>query len=227
MSTKGYEVLVPELTIHREVGTLTDPNTGEVTGRQNGNGRTWFRGDVIPTDQVTPDVIEALENEDHPSHEAVSKRLREASGESREGASAPFAGYEELDEDGVIAAMRNLPSAAISRIRDYEAAQDDPRDRIVNYSIGKGESPDDRQEGNVGSDSQDGDEDKVVRRSKTRRVPDEGKVEPGEGITGTGDPPVPHGSTEEQEGGSRRRSRRSRSKKQSSEGNEGEGGSDE
>ena len=101
-----------------------------------------------------------------------------------------------MDEDDVLNAMKMLPSAAINRIKEYESQRDDPRQRIVGYNVGFGESAVDRQEGRVSSDLQDTDESKAAARLNTREVPDEGLVVPGEGITGTGDPQVSYGSRE-------------------------------
>jgi hypothetical protein len=226
MATKGYEVLVPELTVHREVATLRSPATGEVIGRQNGRGRVWFQGEVIPPDELSWDYIEALENEDNPIHRHVAAKLRPVSDEPRQSAEArlgvPFAGYDEMDEGAVLAAMGNLPSAAIQRIKEYEAMRDEPRERIVSYNVGFGESPVDRQEGRVSSDVADGDDSKAVRRLKTREVPEEGIVEPGEGITGTGDPIIPHGSSEEGEPKSARAPKR-RGRRQRQQGGDSKG----
>lgn len=217
----GYEVLVPELTVHRKVGDLTDPITGRVIGYQQGQGKTYYKDEVIPAYAVSPAMIEALEDEDHESHEAVSKRIREVSSEPKSNTAKrlglPFAGYDDMDEDEVLAAMRNLPSSAIQAVKAYESSEEgEGRERILTYNLGFGESPIDRQEGRVSGDHQDGDEDKAVARLKTREVPEEGLVEPGEGITGTGDPEIPHGQAakEEEEGSkpaTRRRSRRTRS----------------
>lgn len=201
MATTGYEVLVDELTVHKEVAELRDKDNNLV-GRQNGLGETWLFGEILPADAVSPDYREALEDSDHPLHEAISAKLRPVSDEpEQDGArrlGLPFDGYDEMDEDAVLAAMKNLPSAAIQRIKEWESSKDDARERIANYNIGFGESPDDRQEGRVGSDVQESDtENKPTAKLKTRSVPEEGKVTPGEGVTGTGDPAIPYGSSEE------------------------------
>lgn len=219
MANKGYEVLVDQLTVHRMVGELVDPISGRVVGRQNGQGKTYFLGEVIPADAISPDYTEALEDEDHPAHESLSKKLKPVSADARQNVAqrlgVPFEGYDEMDEDEVLAAMRNLPSPTIQRIKEYESGAGEGRERIVNYSIGFGESPTDRQEGLVSSDlDEDGrdESDKAVARLTTREVPEEGLVQPGEGITGTGDPAIPYGSgqEDEEEKPKARRSRRKR-----------------
>jgi hypothetical protein len=206
----AYEVLVDELTLHRNVGEIKDPLTGETVGVQNGRGETYYKGEKVDEADITPDVLNALEDKDHPSHEAVSKRLKKASGDAERDPAvrlgAPFAGYDDMDEDDIVNAMRVLPSAAQMRIKEYEATRDDPRERIVDYNIGFGESNIERQEGKVGGDLvEEGDERdpeaKPSARLKTRTVPDEGRVEPGEGITGTGDPEIAYGSVKDEESG--------------------------
>ena len=114
---------------------------------------------------------------------------------------SPFAGYDDMDEDDVLKAMRHLPSAAINRVKDYEAQRDEPRERIAQYNIGYGESPVDRQEGRLSGDVQDADENKAVRELSTREIPEDGPVVPGEGITGTGDPQTAYGSKKAKEEG--------------------------
>lgn len=224
-----YEVLVDELTVLRQTGELTDPISGRVIGIQQGQGKTYFKGEKIPEENVSPVLRDALEDSDSPLHETISKRLKKSSGDASENTAmrlgVPFAGFEDMDEDEVLAAMSSLPSATIQAIKQYEG-QGQGRERIVNYSIGFGESPLDRQEGLVGSDLGDADEEAAVARLTTREVPEEGPVQPGEGITGTGDPQVPYGSAKEAEGDDKpaaRRSRRSRTTKTKSDSDEGSG----
>ena len=205
-----YEVLVPELTLHKSVGDINDPFTGEKVGVQNGRGETWYQGEKVEEADISQDVLDALNDKDHPSHEAVSKRLKKASGDAESNLSVrlgvPFAGYDDMEEDDIVAAMRVLPSAAQQRIKDYESTRDEPRERIVDYNIGFGESSIERQEGLVSGDVvEEGDERdpeaKPSARLKTRTVPDEGPVEPGEGITGTGDPERAYGTEKDEEPG--------------------------
>ena len=60
--------------------------------------------------------------------------------------------------EDILAAMRVLPSPAVMRIKDWEAAKgDDAREEIVNFNIGYGESPDDRQSGRIGAGGGRGD----------------------------------------------------------------------
>lgn len=210
MAETVYEVLADELTVHRAVGTITDPLSGEKVGVQNGRGETYFKGEKIAEADITPDVLNALNDDDHPSHEAVSKRLKKSTGDAEQDPvlrlGPPFAGYDDMEEDDIVTAMRVLPSAAQQRIKDWEEKQDEPRERIVNYNIGFGESALERQEGTVsGALVEEGDErdpaDKPTARLKVRTVPEEGPVEPGEGITGTGDPEKAYGSEADDEKG--------------------------
>lgn len=233
MAQTGYEVLVPEYTVHQEVGQLTDPLTGRVTGIQQGQGKTYIKGDLIPESAVSPLVIDALNDEDHPSHEYVAKRLkkttRSATGqEVRE----PFAGYDDLEEDQIVALLPNLPSATLTQLKEYEATRDEPRDSIVGYNIGFGESPRARQEGRIqgGLDEEGRDNaEKRVADLRTREVPDEGPVVPGEGITGTGDPQRAHFEDADAEGDKPKGSRQRRGRRQRSaaEGQSGSSGGED
>lgn len=229
MATDSYEILADELTVHKQVGVLTDPTTGRELGIQQGAGKVYLKGEVIPAGDVSPSMIEALDDEDHPSHEYVSKRIRRVSDDPRLNTAlrlgVPFEGYDELDEEKILAALRVLPSATVSAVKQYEQSKDDPRERIVNFSVGFGQDPLARQEGRVGSDlDEEGrdDSDKAVADLTTREVPEEGVVQAGDGITGTGDPQIPHGSRKESEGEeakpARRRSRRTRTAQASGDG---------
>jgi hypothetical protein len=212
-----YEVIADQYTIHKQVGSVTDPVSGEVTDVQQGQGKVYFRGDVIPAGEISPLLLAALEDEDHPSHDYVAARIQKSGDDPREALSPrlgePFAGYDDMEENEVVNAMRNLPSAAIVKIKEYEEAHDG-RDAIIGYNIGFGESPIARQTGLVSSEHQDTNEDKESAKLTTREVPEEGVVQPGEGITGTGDPQIPHGSIkEEEEGGQRKGAQRRRSRR--------------
>jgi hypothetical protein len=217
----GYKVLVDELTVHTTVSKLPQPDGSTVY--QNGLGETYLRDEVIPDDKVAEDWKEALESGEGALHDSLSKVL-EQTGDDAEMSSrrlgVPFEDYDEMEEEDILTAMKVLPSGAIVRIQQYEASRDEPRENIVNYNIGYGESPLDRQENRVSGDLQEGDEDKAVARLTTRDVPEEGPVVAGEGITGTGDPDVGYGSKKDEEPGEgirgtakRRRGRRDRQPK--------------
>lgn len=193
-----YEVLVDEYTIHRDVRELTNKD-GQVTGRQLGLGKTHYRGEVVPDAQVGQVYKDALEDEDHEAHAYVSARLREVDTEARQNTAerlgVPFAGYDDMDEDAVVTAMRHLPSGLIQAIKKYEAEHGENRDKIVQYNIGYGSDPAARQEGRVGSGGQDEDSEgrqgaakgKATAKLQTRNISDDDVVTPGEGVTGTGD----------------------------------------
>lgn len=216
----AYKVLVDEYTVHKKVGELTDPITGRLLGIQQGSGKVYFKDELIPESAVSPLIVEALEDEDHPSHEYLAARLEKTSGDASQNTAlrlgVPFAGYDDMDEEEVLAALVNLPSATIAAVKRYES-ENENRERIAQYNVGFGESPTDRQEGRKGSDLDEegsGNEEKAVSDLTTREVPEEGLVQVGDGITGTGDPQIPHGSQKEDGDGkkpaARRRSRRQR-----------------
>lgn len=193
----GYKVLVDELTVHQTIAKLPQPDGSTVY--QNGLGETYYRDEVIPDEKIADDWREALESGEGALADSLSKVLEQSSGEDVSSGArlgVPFAGYDDMEEDDVLNAMRNLPSAAIQRIKEYEGSRDEPRLRITGYNVSSGESAVDRQEGKVSSDLQDTDENKPVARVNTREVPEEGLVVPGEGITGTGDPQMSYGSRE-------------------------------
>ena len=212
----GYEVLVDELTIHKAVRELAHPITGEKIGYQQGAGETWFLGEVVPAEAMNPEWVEALDEGEGPLFDALSDKLKPSSDEPalneafRMG--LPFEGYDDMDEDDILAAMRVLPSAAVMRMKDWEAAHEGRPD-IVNYNIGYGESPDDRQSGRIAqSEDEETDDTKPVRAMRTRTAEEGEPVIPGEGITGTGDPQVAPGTAaaaeaeEKSSGGARRAS---------------------
>lgn len=232
----SYEIISDEYTVLRQVGVLTDPTTGRELGIQQGAGKVYLKGEVIPASDISPATIEALEDEDHPSHAYVARQIRAVSDEphldTARRLGVPFDGYSDMDEEDILAALQVLPSATVSAVKQYEAEQDDPRERIVHFSVGFGQDPLARQEGRVGSelDEEGRDEsDKPVADLTTREVPEEGTVQIGDGITGTGDPQIPHGSRaeEEEKPAPRRRSRRTRAQQSSDEGDKEGSGDDE
>jgi hypothetical protein len=182
----GYEVInVDELTVHRTVNKFAQDDGSTVY--QNGLGKTWMLGEVIPPDEVSEDIKEALDDKEGSLYESIKEKLKPVSDDPGEDAAArlgiPFAGFEDMDTEDLVRAMSVLPSATIQRIKDYESMSDDPRTEIVDYVIGFGEHPDARQLADP-EVNEDVDETKAVRRLQTREVPDDGPVIHGEGITG-------------------------------------------
>lgn len=197
-----YKVLVDELTVHKTVSRLPQPDGSVIY--QNGLGDTYYRGEVIPDDAIADDWREALESGEGSFAEGLKSKLEVSSGDESSSSArlgVPFEGYDDMEEDDVLNAIRNLPSAAVNRVKEYEAQRDNPRERIVQFNIGFGESPMDRQEGRVSSDLQDTNSDKAAAQIATREVPEEGLVVPGEGITGTGDPQTAYGTRKAKEEG--------------------------
>jgi hypothetical protein len=136
-----------------------------------------------------------LDDKDHELHEAVSRKLKKVSDEPGQNLEMhlglPFDGYDDMETEDIVNAMRVLPSATVSRIKQYEESKEG-RSEIVNYNVGFGEHPDARQ--NAELDVPEPDENKAVREITTREVPNSGPVRHGEGITGTGEPAVVPGT---------------------------------
>lgn len=187
---KSYEVLVEELTVHRTVSELVQQD-GSVK-YQNGMGQIFFEGEKIPGDEVATNWRIALDKADDndPLYQSLSRKLKPVDEDAKQNLAhrlgLPFEGYDDMEVEDILAAMRVLPSATVQRIKDYEAEQDEPRSEIVDYVIGFGEGPNARQLMDPESqlDEENVDENKAVRRLKTKEVPEDGPVEPGEGITG-------------------------------------------
>ena len=214
-----YKVLEDGVTVHRTVNKLVQADGSVV--HQNGMGTIHFVDEVIPDEEVAEDWREALESGEGALHDALSKKLEKVSDEPHEDLARrlglPFEGYDEMEEDDVLAAMRTLPSPTVNAIREYESKRDDPRERIVDFNIGFGEGPMDRVEGRVGpqGDQPEPDEDKPVRKLTTREVSEDGDVELGEGVTGIGAPQVGHGEKKDEplQTTAKRRGRRDRQTK--------------
>src|SRR4051812_30582698 len=101
----GYEVLVDEYTAHRDVRELKDKE-GNVTGRQLGLGKVYFKGEVIADSALGQVYKDILDDEDDESHEWLSQRLKQTEGDASEDPKKrlglPFADYDEMDEDDVV-----------------------------------------------------------------------------------------------------------------------------
>jgi len=202
MAAKGYEVIADnELTVLRTVSSLPQLDGGVI--HQNGMGRTYVRGEVIPPELVAEDWKQALDEEDGPLYAHLSKVLKPVDDNPVEDSVArlglPFEGYDDMNVDDIVRAMSVLPSATIMRIKEFESAREDPRTEIVDYNIGYGEHPDDRQLAEL--EVEETAEGKAAGRLTTRNVPDSGPVQRGEGYTGTGDPQKPYGATKDAEDG--------------------------
>lgn len=232
--TRTFRVLVPEVTIPKMVGELRDPVNGVLLGVQQGLAKTYYEDEVIEAREISPMILAALDDESHPSHAHISSQIEDAANAEPSQSTVarlgvPFAGYDDMSEDDVLAAMSHLPSVSIQAIRDYESSHQ-ARPRVLAYNIGHGESYIDRQEGRVSSELSDTDSSKAAAQIRTREVVDDGVIEPGEGQTGTGEPAIATGTAAAEDtsddGGKKkvvRRSRKSRTTSESSEGNEGAG----
>lgn len=200
MAVNSYEVIDGPVTIHRDVRQLRNPLTNEPVGYQRGAGKTYHEGDVLEEAEVSSLYRDALDDKGHELHEAVSRKLKKVSDEPGLNLEAhlglPFEGYDDMETEDIVNAMRVLPSATVSRIKQYENANEG-RSEITNYNVGFGEHPDARQ--NAQLDVPDPAEDKAAREITTREVPNTGPVRHGEGITGTGEPAVEPGTAKAEE----------------------------
>lgn len=204
MATTGYKVLKDELTVLRDVSTLRNPITNEVTGYVAGLGETYYFDEIIPPELVSTDYKNILDDPSNPGYASLSRKLEPVDEDAREDIGRrlglPFDGYDDLTEDEVLGALAVLPSVTQQRIKQYEA-QGENRYRIVNYNSGHGEAPGDRAAGLLGSqvdvEAREAAGNKAAAQLTTRHVPEQGPVQPGEGITGTGDPVIPYGSMSE------------------------------
>jgi hypothetical protein len=189
----SYEVLEDEVTVLKTVSSLPQPDGSVI--HQNGLGKVYLKGEIIPASEVAEDWKEALESGEGELAEALESKLKKSGDEPHESSARlglPFVAYDDMEVNDIVAAMRVLPSATIQRIKDYESTRgDDARLEIVDYNIGYGEGPLERQLTEI--EEQELDEEKAVRVLQTREVPEDGPVVPGEGFTGTGDPDKPYG----------------------------------
>lgn len=187
-NANGYEVInVDEVTVHRTVNKL--PQADGSVKYQNGLGKTWLLGEVVPPEEMAEDWAEALDSGEGPLYEALKEKLKPVQDEPYEDAAMrlglPFAGYDDMEIEDILAAISVLPSATIQRIKEYEQMRDEPREEIVDYVIGYGETPQARQVTEHAQVTEDDvDADKAVRRLQTREVPEDGPVVTGEGVTG-------------------------------------------
>lgn len=186
-----YEVLSDTLTVHQMVAELKQSDGSTV--RQNGRGKVYLKSEKIKASEISPDYIDALEDKDNSLHSVISAKLKKSTGDSKEDVARrlalPFDGFDEMDEDQLYNAMVHLPSAVISRIKEYETGRDDPRERILGYSVGYAESNEDRQLGIAGSDIDEPLEGKPTSELETRNTDTGGLVQQGDGMTGIGVPP--------------------------------------
>lgn len=149
----SYKVLVPELNVPYSIGVLRDIYGNEV-GHSHVN-ETYFEGDVISADKVSPVVQELVERGD------LEGRLEKVSEEPKLGLEHRLreAGkYADLNVDEVRALFNVLPSDAVQAIKEYEAEHGQNRPEIVEYDIGRGEAFLDRALGTIGSPRQDAEE---------------------------------------------------------------------
>lgn len=210
-----YEVTEEEVTILKTVSKLPQPDGSFVY--QNGLGRVYLKGEVIPASEVAEDWKEALESGEGALFDALESKLKKSSDEAHESSARlglPFVAYDEMEVGDIVNAMRALPSATVQRIKEFESQRgEEARLEIVDFNIGYGENPLERQLTET-EEPEDGlDEEKAVRVLKTREVPDDGPVVPGEGFTGSGDPQKPYGvEAEAEEGDDQAKSSRKTSK---------------
>jgi hypothetical protein len=203
MAAESYEVTEDEVTILKTVSRLPQADGSYVY--QNGMGKVYLKGEVIPASEVAEDWKEALDSGEGDLYESLKDKLKESGDDPQESSQRlglPFTAYDEMETNDIVSVMRSLPSATIQRIKEYESQRgDEARLEIVDFNIGYGETPHERQLAEPEEPEDGMDENKAVRKLTTREVPDEGPVVPGEGFTGTGDPQKPYGVEKDAEEG--------------------------
>src|SRR3954469_25084883 len=167
-----YEGTEDEVTILKTVSKLPQPDGAFVY--QNGLGRVYLKGEVIPASEVAEDWKEALESGEGDVFESLKDKLKKSSDDVHESSARlalPFVAYDEMEVDDIVSAMRSLPSATIQRIKEYESMRgEEARLEVVDFNIGYGEGPHERQNAQP-EEPEDGlDEEKAVRVLKTREV---------------------------------------------------------
>lgn len=190
-----YKVLVPELQVLEAIAELRDINNNHVGYDHKSN--QYFLGEEVPDNKVSPAIKDALEaaDPDDPTYVHLKDKLAHVGDGNQETLDVakrlglPFDDYDSLSEDEVLAAMRVLPSAANSVIKEYEQGHE-ARERILTFNSGLREAVDDRVKGEkVGaSDHVEPDTGKVASGIQTREVSEDAVVL-GEGETGS-DPAI-------------------------------------
>jgi hypothetical protein len=179
----GYKVRegAGEVQVPRAAGEWYDVN-GNHLGYRN-EQITYYEGEVIPDEDVSPQVQEALENGD--PH--ISRLLEKVGGEGQlneeRRAGLPFDGYDNLSVEDVVAALRVLPAEAGNRVKAYERARQN-RPEIVQFDSGRLEGPADRVSGQIGSQHTEPVE-KPQADQVTRSVEDDSVVQ-GTSVLGEG-----------------------------------------
>lgn len=188
-----YEVTCPELSVLKAVGEFRDPVTGEVFSYDH-KARTYYEGEVVPDDNVSPVIRMALDeaNEGNPTYVHLSGKLKKL-GDTEEARldiarrlGLPYESYEDLSEDEVLDSFKLLSSPLISAVKEYEA-RNEGRARILEYDAGRREGVDERVSGKANAEPTEADTTKSVGEIQTRSVGIHGDntVTPGEGYTGS------------------------------------------
>lgn len=183
---KGESIIVPEA-IQKE--PLRDIN-GNVVGYDHIN-HVYYNDEIIPDEKVSPVIKELLEDNDE--NNVRAKRLRDRlvavdeNGERldlKRRLGIPFEGYDDMDEDEIVAALHFLPGQTVQAVKDYEATKEN-RYKITSFNAGTRDNNFERVVGDPvkSSQRQDAEEKSATSELVTREVDvDAGTVVEGEGL---------------------------------------------
>jgi len=178
-------IVVPEA-LNKE--PLRDMNGNEV-GYDHLN-HTYYNGEIIPNEKISPVVIEKLKSTDE--NDKAAQRLQKVlvevdeNGESldlKRRLGVPFEGYDDMEEDDIVAALHFLPGEAVQAVKDYEATRETPRYKVTSFNVGRRDNNFERVAGDPVRSSvrQDAAEGKASAALVTREV-GEDTVQVGEGL---------------------------------------------
>jgi hypothetical protein len=151
----NYKVNVEALLVPKAIAELDDGN-GNITYEHK--NVTYYYGEAVPRDEISPEILDALDEADENNKLYQSLRDKLVPGEGSDALSVrlgvPFAGYDDLDEDEVINLFRVAPGATVAVAKEYEARNQN-RPKVLAYNVGTREGVTDRLDGNLSSERDD------------------------------------------------------------------------
>lgn len=168
---------------------LVDMNGNEVGYDQI--MRTYYNGEVIEDNKVSPSLREILENADesNPAYRHLKGKLEKVGDDPSlnlaQRLGLPFEGYSDMSEEDIVAALHFLPGETVQVVKEYESTLGEGREKILRFNAGTRDNNFERLEGDVvrSGDRQDLTP-KAAGLAVTREVGPDTVVE-GEGYTGS------------------------------------------